>query len=48
VERRRSYRRDSNSTSPVRERDGDQVQDDEVEEGKLDARSAAMMLSTQL
>jgi hypothetical protein len=48
VERRRSYRRDSNSTSPVREREGDQVQDDEVEEGKLDARSAAMMLSTQL
>jgi Vps5 C terminal like len=48
VERRRSYRRDSTSGGPVREREEDSVQDDEVEEGKLDARSAAMMLSTQL
>jgi hypothetical protein len=48
VERRRSYGRDSGSGSPVREREGEQVQEDEAEEGKLDARSAAMMLSTQL
>jgi len=46
VERRRSYRRDSTSGSPVREREGegDPIQDNEVEEGKLDPRSAAMML----
>src|ERR1700737_3496609 len=39
VERRRSYGRDSGSGSPVREREGEQVQEDEAEEGKLDARS---------
>jgi hypothetical protein len=48
VERRRSYRRDSNSSSPVGERNVDAGQEEEVEEGKLDAKSAAMMLSTQL
>jgi hypothetical protein len=51
VERRRSYRvdrRDSASTSPVRERESDDGQEEESEDGKLDARSAAMMLSTQL
>lgn len=51
VERRRSYRvdrRDSTSTTPVRERESDDGQEEESEDGKLDARSAAMMLSTQL
>lgn len=51
VERRRSYRtdqRDSTPGSPVRERDVDRDQEEEPDEGKLDARSAAMMLSTQL
>ena len=48
VERRRSYRGDHSSGSPVGERDPDKEHEDEAEEGKLDARSAAMMLSTQL
>jgi len=51
VERRRSYRtdqREGTPGSPVRERDVDRDQEDEPDEGKLDARSAAMMLSTQL
>jgi hypothetical protein len=48
VERRRSYRRDSASASPVREREAEDGQEEDPEDGKLDARSAAMMLSTQL
>ena len=48
VERRRSYRRDSTSNLTV-ERDGDLEQEEpESEEKKLDPRSAALMLSTQL
>jgi hypothetical protein len=47
VERRRSYRRDSTS-NPAGEREGDVDQEHEPEDKKLDARSAAMMLSTQL
>jgi len=51
VERRRSYRgdrMDSLSSSPVRDRETEQDPEDEAEDGKLDARSAAMMLSAQL
>jgi hypothetical protein len=32
----------------VREREGEDGQEEDPEDGKLDARSAAMMLSTQL
>ena len=51
VERRRSYRadrRDSTSGSPVGEGNVETSQEDDPEEKRLDARSAAMMLSTQL
>jgi hypothetical protein len=51
VERRRSYRaerRDSTSGSPVGERSAADVGQEEPEDKRLDARSAAMMLSTQL
>jgi Vps5 C terminal like len=47
VERHRSYRSDSISTSPVADKEVDSAQG-ESEEKRLDARSAAMMLSTQL
>jgi Vps5 C terminal like len=47
VERRRSYRGDS-SSSPVGQREADNGQEEELEDGRLDARSAAMMLGTQL
>src|SRR5271167_10725 len=51
VERRRSYRtdrRDSTSGSPVGERSAADVGQEELDDKRLDARSAAMMLSTQL
>jgi len=50
VERRRSYKgdlKDGSPTSPIAERD-DKSQEEEPDELKLDARSAAMALSTQL
>jgi hypothetical protein len=47
LERRRSHRVDHGESVGV-DKEPDSVQDDDYDEGKLDARSAAMMLSAQL